>query len=49
VQQYISVTGGISGTPQLGYAAAIGVVMFVLTTLLVVVLRRLLRSDVVEL
>lgn len=49
VQQYLSVTGGISGTPQLGSAAAIGVVMFLLTAVLVVALRRLLRTEAVEL
>lgn len=49
VQQYLSVTGGVSGTPQLGSAAAIGVVMFLLTAVLVVALRRLLRSEAVEL
>ena len=49
VEQYLAVTGGISGTPQLGSAAAIGVVMFLLTAVLVVALRRLLRSEVVEL
>jgi raffinose/stachyose/melibiose transport system permease protein len=49
VQQYIFVTGGISGTPELGSAAAIGVVMFGLTAVLVVVLRRLLQTEAVEL
>lgn len=49
VQQYLAVTGGVSGTPQLGSAAAIGVVMFLLTAVLVVALRRLLRSEAVEL
>jgi raffinose/stachyose/melibiose transport system permease protein len=49
VEQYLSVTGGVNGTPQLGSAAAIGVVMFALTAILIVVLRRLLRSEVVEL
>jgi raffinose/stachyose/melibiose transport system permease protein len=49
VEQYLSVTGGVSGTPQLGSAAAIGVVMFLLTAVLVITLRRLLRSEAVEL
>lgn len=48
VEQYLSVTGGRYGLPELGSAAAIGVVMFVLTAVLVVVLRRLLRSEVIE-
>ncbi|MBS2532223.1 sugar ABC transporter permease [Catenulispora sp. NF23] len=49
VEQYLAVTGGVSGTPELGSAAAIGVVMFLLTAVLVVALRRLLRSEAVEL
>lgn len=49
VEQYLSVTGGIGGTPELGAAAAIGVVMFLLTAVLVVALRRLLRAEAIEL
>lgn len=48
VEQYLAVTGGRYGTSELGSAAAIGVVMFLLTAVLVVVLRRLLRSEVIE-
>ncbi|MGV8883092.1 MAG: carbohydrate ABC transporter permease [Rhodoglobus sp.] len=48
VQQYLAVTGGRGGTPELGYAAAMGVVMFALTGVLVLLVSRLLRSEVYE-
>lgn len=48
VQQYLTVTGGRDGTPDLGYASAIGVVIFLLSSILVVLVRRLLRSEVYE-
>ena len=48
VQQYLTFTGGRSGTAELGYASAIGVVIFVLSSLLVILVRRLLRSEVYE-
>ncbi|MFV0428519.1 MAG: carbohydrate ABC transporter permease [Arachnia sp.] len=46
VQQYLSVTGGREGIPQLGAAAAIGVLMFLLSSVLVVLVRRVLASEV---
>lgn len=49
VQQFLATTGGRDGTPQLGAAAAIGIAIFVLTSVLVVLARRLLRRDSVEL
>lgn len=48
VQQYLTVTGGQSGTPELGYASAMGVVMFALTGVLVLLVSRLLRAEVYE-
>jgi len=48
VQQYLSVTGGRDGVPDLGYASAIGVVMFVLCSVLVVLVRRILRTESIE-
>ncbi|MFT4234053.1 MAG: sugar ABC transporter permease [Microbacterium sp.] len=48
VQQYLAVTGGRGGTPELGSASAMGVVMFLLTGVLVLLVSRLLRSEVYE-
>lgn len=49
VQQYLAVTGGRDGVPELGYSSAIGLVIFALTAVLVVLVRRLTRRDPVEL
>lgn len=48
VQQFLATTGGRDGTPQLGAAAAIGIAIFVFTAVFVVLARRLLRRDAVE-
>jgi raffinose/stachyose/melibiose transport system permease protein len=48
VQQYLTVTGGQGGTPELGYASAMGVAMFALTGILVLLVSRLLRAEVYE-
>jgi raffinose/stachyose/melibiose transport system permease protein len=48
VQQYLTVTGGPGGTPELGYASAMGIVMFLLTVALVLLVGRLLRAEVYE-
>lgn len=49
VQQYLATTGGTDGNPQLAYASAIGIVLFLLTSVLVILVRRILRRDKVEL
>jgi raffinose/stachyose/melibiose transport system permease protein len=49
VQQYLATTGGPDGSPQLAYASAIGMVLFLLTSVLVMLVRRLLQRDKVEL
>lgn len=48
VSQYLAVTGGKDGVPDLGYASAIGVVIFLLSGALVLLVRRLLSSEVYE-
>jgi raffinose/stachyose/melibiose transport system permease protein len=48
VQQYLATTGGPEGSPQLGYASAIGIAIFALTTILVVLVRRILSRESVE-
>ena len=48
VQQFLSVTGGHGGVPDLGYSSAIGVVIFILSAVLVILVRRILRAESVE-
>ncbi|MBZ2197876.1 carbohydrate ABC transporter permease [Occultella gossypii] len=49
VQQFLATTGGPDGTPQLGQASAIGIAIFALTSVFVILARRILSRDRVEL
>ncbi|TRY18236.1 sugar ABC transporter permease [Tessaracoccus rhinocerotis] len=49
VQQYLATTGGPEGVPQLGRAAAVGIAIFVVTTVLVLILQRVMRRERIEL
>lgn len=48
VQQYLATTGGPEGVPQLGRAAAVGIAIFVVTTVMVLILQRIMRRDRIE-
>lgn len=47
VQQWVTITG--AGSPELGYGAAMGIVVLIVTAVLIVLVRRITRRDRVEL